>query len=62
MHLRPFYVLQNYKFYDIIHLPVGVPSVGCEDPVKLHPNFWMKNTPTKSGWRAVNNVNRVFAK
>ena len=55
--MRPcfFYFLFLY-IYDTIPVSVGVPSMGCEDPIKLRPKFWMKSTPTSGGWRAVNNV------
>ena len=56
MRLHPFFLFLILCIYDIMPVSVGVPSMGCNDPIKLRPNFWMKSTPTNGGWRAVNNV------
>jgi len=50
------FILCLVRFYDIMPVSAGILPMGCEDPVKLRPKFWMKSTPTSGGWRAVNNV------
>ena len=50
-----FYFIFLY-IYDIILVSAGILPMGCNDPVKACRDGDKKQTPTRGGWRAVNNA------
>ena len=50
------FILYLMRFYDIMPVSVGVLPMGCNDPIKACRDGDKKQTPTRGGWRAVNNA------